>query len=68
MEQKIVEKIIENGVKNLKSFGYPSVTKENILTDMIYGAFFKRMLDEAKGKGFDDEINHILSKITTELN
>lgn len=67
MNKKAVDQIIENGVNNLQKFGYPNVTKENILTDMIYGAFFKRMLADSKGKGFDEEIDHLLSRITTEL-
>ena len=39
-------KLIEAGVKNLREFGYPQVTKDNILTVMIYKAFFKRMLED----------------------
>ena len=34
------EILIANGVRNLKEFGYPGVTKENILTDPIYREFF----------------------------
>jgi hypothetical protein len=40
------EQLIQAGIKNLKEFGYPSVNEENILTDMIYSAFFKQMLEE----------------------
>jgi len=40
------EQLIANGVRNLKKFGYPNVSAENILTDKIYSAFFKPMLDE----------------------
>ena len=36
--------LIDAGVKNLKEYGYPCVNKENIVTDLIYGAFFKSML------------------------
>lgn len=39
--------IIENGVKNLKEFGYPNVNSENIFTDEIYRAFFKSMLKDS---------------------
>lgn len=67
MNQQVIDKLIENGVKNLQEYGYPAVTKENILTDMIYGAFFKRMLKEAKGNGIDDEVEDLLSRVTTEL-
>jgi len=60
MDQRIKDKIVENGVKNLKKFGYPSINKENILTDMIYKQFFERMLKDNLDHGFDDEINSIL--------
>ena len=39
--------VIENGVKNLKEFGYPNVNSENIFTDEIYRAFFKSMLKDS---------------------
>jgi hypothetical protein len=42
------DKLIEAGIRNLQEFGYPAVTKENILTDMVYGQFFKRMLESTK--------------------
>ena len=44
------EKIISVGVKNLKEFGYPSVTKENILTDYCYKKVF---LNSLKSVVFD---------------
>ena len=42
----IRSKLIEAGVKNLKQFGYPGVTAENILTDQVYAAFFGAMLED----------------------
>ena len=56
-------KIIAAGVRNLKEFGYPSVTADNILTDQIYSAFFKSMLEDNKGKGADGVINDLLKEI-----
>ena len=41
------EKLIEIGVKGLKEFGYPAVNKDNIVTDAIYGQFFKSILEDA---------------------
>lgn len=38
--------LIEAGVKNLKSFGYPNANKNNILTDSIYKVFFLGMLED----------------------
>lgn len=63
MNIKVRNKIIENGVKNLQEFGYPSVNNENILTDMVYKMFFKRQLEENLGQGFDEEINDILNSL-----
>ena len=63
--QVIREKLIEAGVKNLKEFGYPSVDSKNILTDVVYSAFFIRMLKDNLGvnKDIDKEINILLKEI-----
>jgi hypothetical protein len=42
--------LIQAGIKNLKEFGYPDVTKDNILTDLVYSRFFKRILEETKAE------------------
>ena len=39
------EHLIAAGVRNLKEFGYPAVTTENIMTDQVYRRFFKAMLE-----------------------
>lgn len=59
------KKLIEQGVANLKEFGYPSVDAENILTDPIYSSFFKSMLEENKGisASIDKDIDEILATI-----
>ena len=49
IEKAVLEsrsRLIAAGVRNLKVFGYPSVTPDNILTDQIYSAFFKGMVKE----------------------
>lgn len=43
----ILERLIAAGVKNLKEFGYPHVTAENILTDDVYRAFFVNMVRDS---------------------
>lgn len=48
--EEIKSKLLAAGVKNLKDFGYPHVTTENILTDEVYSEFFKSMLKENKGQ------------------
>lgn len=45
-DEQLRQKLIEAGVKNLKTFGYPSANSENILTDYVYRSFFKPMLEE----------------------
>jgi hypothetical protein len=57
------DKLLANGVRNLKEFGYPAATKENILTDRIYSAFFKSMLEDNMGKGADEAIKALLAEI-----
>lgn len=61
------KKLIEAGVRNLKEFGYPSVDKDNILTDEVYAEFFKSMLNDNKGKGVDNEIDELLEMIKKNL-
>ena len=60
----IKENLISNGVKNLKEFGYPNVTMENIFTDSIYSKMFKRMLENNKGE--DKQIDIYIDEILRE--
>ena len=62
------ERLIKSGVLNLKGFGYPKVTPENILTDKIYKAFFKSMLEDCKGRSpnWDGAIDDLLKEIASE--
>lgn len=41
------DQLISAGVRNLQKYGYPSVDKDNILTDEIYSAFFRSMLEHS---------------------
>lgn len=43
--ENVRDQLLNAGVKHLKEFGYPDATRNNILTDRIYSAFFKRMLE-----------------------
>lgn len=63
LDHDVMNTLLENSVKGLKEFGYSNVNKENIFTDEIYSAFFKRMLENAKGNGVDLEINHLINRI-----
>ena len=54
MTDKIRNHLLSAGVKNLKEYGYPSVTIENITTDEIYREFFKSMLESNLGNPTTD--------------
>lgn len=57
------EKLIAAGVRNLQEFGYEAASKDNILTDEVYSMFFKSMLNDNLGNGFDDDINALIAEI-----
>lgn len=60
---EIRSKLIAAGVRNLKEFGYPDVTADNILTDLIYSGFFLSMLRDNLGLGFDRQINELIAEV-----
>ena len=62
----IRSQLIDAGVRNLKQFGYPDVSAENILTDGVYSGFFKSMLNDNLGRGFDTYIKAILAEIDSQ--
>ena len=61
----IKEKLIKNGIRNLKEFGYPEVNEQNILTDEVYSQFFLRMLEDNKDHSadLDKEIQLLIDEI-----
>jgi hypothetical protein len=63
---KIRDMLLSAGVKNLIEFGYPNCTKENILTDQIYKAFFISMLKDNLNirVDIDIEINKLLMELS----
>lgn len=60
----IRDSLLVAGVANLKEFGYPSCTKDNILTDYVYAKFFLGMLKENKGiaANLDAEIDGLIAE------
>jgi hypothetical protein len=64
-KQQIKDKIIINGVQNLKEFGYKNVNTENILTDEVYSIMFLKMLEDNLGssKLVDKVINELITSI-----
>lgn len=61
------KKLIEAGVKNLKQFGYPRCTAENILTDAVYKAFFRRMLEDDGNVTKNREVEAARTGLLAEL-
>jgi hypothetical protein len=55
--------LIKAGVKNLAQFGYPHASTDNILNDSVYRKFFRSMLEDNLGQGFDTEINALIAEI-----
>lgn len=57
--------LIEQGVKNLKVYGYPNVNAQNILTDRIFAAFFMSMLESNLGhsKDADVALNALIAEV-----
>jgi len=60
------DKLIAAGVKNLREFGYPKCNAENILTDMVYKAFFVSMLKD--NKGHSPQVDKAIDELLTICN
>ncbi len=54
--------LVEAGVKNLKEYGYPNISPETILTDYVFAAFFRSMLEDNIPKMYPDaqDVAHAL--------
>lgn len=63
MAHHIRTTLISAGVKNLRAFGYPAASEDNILTDLIYSRFFDNMLEQNLGQGVDAEIKALRDEI-----
>lgn len=64
---KIKNRLLEAGVKNLIIFGYPDVNKENLLTDIVYSSFFKEMLKDNLGNS-TKQVDDVIIKLLLEIN
>jgi hypothetical protein len=64
---EIRDALLKAGVKNLKEWGYPAVTKENILTDRIYKAFFKGMLEADENVGLGKDVEEVRLQLLREV-
>jgi hypothetical protein len=64
-DSEIRARLIEQGVKNLKEFGYPNCTSSNILTDGIYKEFFLSMLKD--NKGHNSQIDKVIDQLIADI-
>lgn len=64
-EQEIIDKLIDTGVTVLKEYGYPEVTKDNILTDKVYKAFYVEILKQ--NSGMNDNIDKAIQSIFQKM-
>lgn len=58
--------LIWGGVANLRAFGYPHVTPQNILTDQVYKRFFISMLKDnlpCPIKSMENDIKKLLEEL-----
>jgi hypothetical protein len=63
VNKEIIDRIISNAVDHLNTYPFFKATKENIFEHDVYKILFKAQLEFNKGKGFDEEINELLSMI-----
>ena len=62
---QIREQLLEAGAINLRKFGYPDCTAENIMSSMVFRAFFKGMLEDNKGKS--PTVDEVIQELLTEI-
>jgi hypothetical protein len=55
----------EAGVRNLKAFGYPHVTADNVTTDKVYLRFFDSMLSDHKPR--TDEERQAIKELRAKM-
>lgn len=63
----IRDRLIKAGVKNLKEFGYPDVTENNILEVEVYRIFFERMLKDEENYGKMKRIDRVIETLLEEI-
>lgn len=64
--QEIREKIIANGVKNLREYGFASCNEGNILTDKVYAAFYLKSLPYNLGE-LNDTVDDVIKSLIKEI-
>lgn len=67
MKTQIRKMMINAGVKNLKEFGYPSASAENILIDRIYSQLFKSMLKDPVNRSKRSDVERVRTALLEEI-
>jgi hypothetical protein len=64
-DNDIKAKLIEQGVKRLKLFGFTNVTEENIMKDEVYRFYFEGILNSNLGNrpDVDEKIIELITQI-----
>lgn len=63
MNNDIRNALIAAGVKNLREFGYPTCTAENILTVRVFARFFDGMLEDHPQRAHAQEVAALRAEI-----
>lgn len=66
-DEEIRKAILAAGVKNLRRFGYPKCTAENILVDQVYKAFFKAVLEDEENITDNADTERVRKQLLREL-
>lgn len=60
------DKLIDNGIKKLKRFGFTNVNKDNLLVDEVYVFYFKRFILIMKGE--NPKLDHAIDELLMIIN
>ena len=66
-KQQVRDHFLKMGVKNLKEFGYPSVTTENILTEYIFRKMFQGMLEDESNITSSKTVESVRLELIAEI-
>ena len=62
---KVRDKLIRAGVRNLRDFGCPDASPDNILTVPVFAGMFRHMLESDLGHG--DAADRIIFDLIAEI-
>lgn len=62
---RIREKLIKDGVKDLRKWIFPHVNEKNIFTDLTYSYYFEIFLK--RNKGLNKDIDAVINKLLFDV-